>query len=139
MVGLGPVPEMGRTQAAGRLSQPNRCLLWLLGRLLGRLLLLVSATASATATESATAASAGPIARADGGDAVRGLVLFCYLRLDGRQVLGGGVDCHLVSTDGQTAEAVAVVEEVEADGRRKPPEEGIAEPGRFLIALGAES
>ena len=120
MVGVGSVSKVGRTQAAGRLSQPNRCLLRLLGRLLGRLLLLVAATASSTATEPATAsstatepataASAGPIARADGGYAVTGLVLHCHFRLDGCQVLCGGVDRHLVSTDCQTAEAVAVVE-----------------------------
>ncbi len=134
MVGFGSVPKVGRTQAAGRLSQPNRCLL----RLLGRLLLLMSAPASSTATEPATAASAGPIARADGSYAVTGLLLNGHLRLDGRQVLGGGVDCHLVSTDGQTAEAVAVVEQVEADGRRKPPEEGVTEPGRFLLTIGAK-
>ncbi len=94
---------MGRTEATGLLSQlGGRWLLLLLalGPFLGLPPLLLSATATPTGTESATAASAGPSARADGSYAVTGLLLNGHLRLDGRQVLGGGVDCHLVSTDG---------------------------------------
>ena len=103
--GSGSEPEMGRTQATGLLSQLGRC--WLLLPLRP---LLLSATASTTATESVAAASAGPIAQADGGDAVRGLLLCLLLRPNGRQVLDGGVDRHFVGTDGQTAEAIGVVE-----------------------------